>query len=205
MKRLIYTITAAILFFTFLLSGCSFSSSTEPVTASAFCFDTVITIKIWDTGSQKLLNGCIQKCEEYEQKFSRTLEGSEIYQINHAGGEPVTVSEDTAELIRIGLYYSELSDGKFDITIAPLSILWDFKNNTGTVPDESAILEACSHVNYENVKLSGNTVVLTDPKAGIDLGGIAKGYIADELKSYLTDSGVQHATISLGGNVETIG
>ena len=52
-------------------------------------------------------------------------------------------------------------------------------SNTGTVPDDATIQEAKRHIGYENVRVDGNTVQLLDPEAAIDLGGIAKGYIAD--------------------------
>ena len=60
-------------------------------------------------------------------------------------------------------------------------------------------------MNYKNVILDKNTVTLTDPEAAIDLGGIAKGFIADKLKAYLTDQGIEHALISLGGNIVAVG
>jgi len=115
------------------------------------------------------------------------------------------VSDTTIELLKKGIKFGELTDGAFDITIAPLSELWDFKNNPGNVPSESDIAEALSHVNYKNIVIEGNTVTLTDPEAAIDLGGIAKGYMADQLKEYLLREGVNSAIINLGGNVLTIG
>ena len=187
-----------------LLVGCG-SSGADPISRTVTVFDTVVTITIYDKGSEDVLDACVEKCEDYNARFSRTSEGSEIYELNHAGGQPVTVSEDTADLIEKGLEYSRASGGKFDITIAPLSDLWDFKNNTGTVPDDAAIQEAKSHIGYDNVKIDGNTMQLLDPDAEIDLGGIAKGYIADQLKAYMKEQDISHALINLGGNVLALG
>ena len=188
------------LFGTFCLGGCS-GSSPQPVSRTVTVFDTVVTITVYDKDSEDVLDACVAKCEDYNARFSRTSEGSEIYELNHANGEPVTLSGDTVDLIQKGVEYSRLADGKFDITIAPLSDLCDFKNNTGTVPDDAAIQEAKRHIGYENVRVDGNTVQLLDPEAAIDLGGIAKGYIADQLKAYLKEQNVSHALINLGGNV----
>lgn len=188
------------LFAATLLSGCS-GISNEPISKTTTVFDTVVSIRIYDKDAQDILDNCIRKCEDYDNRFSRTKENSEIYQLNHSGGQAVQLSDDTVELINLGLEYSKRSEGHFDITIAPLSDLWDFKNNTGTVPDASAIAEASSHVNYQNVLVNGNTVQLLDPYAAIDLGGIAKGYIADQLKKYLEEEGIRHAVIDLGGNI----
>lgn len=197
---------AAILCFSSLfLFGCSGIQTAEPIAKSGMFFDTVINIQIWGSKDESILAHCMDMCQEFENKFSRTIETSEIYQINHADGAAVTVSSETADLIKKGLYYSELSDGAFDITIAPLSELWDFKNNNGTIPSKEKIEEARSHVDYRNVQVEGNTVTLKDPNASIDLGGIAKGYIADQLKEYLEQKGIEHALINLGGNVLTLG
>lgn len=187
-----------------LLSGCAFTSK-EPISKTGFYFDTVITITIYDTDNETLLDKCFSYCDSFEKQISRTIETSEISRINAAKGQPVEVSETTIELIQKGIEYGEITDGAFDITIAPLSELWDFKNNPGNVPSDNKILEALSHVNYEIIVIEGNTVTLTDPNAAIDLGGIAKGYIADKLKEYLISEGVESALINLGGNILAIG
>lgn len=194
-------ILAAVLLLTV---GCS-ATSTQPISETAAFFDTVITIRIYDKNAEDILKECMKKCVDFENRFSRTKEGSEIYQLNHAEGTPVTLSDDTIELLNLGLKYSKLSNGKFDITIAALSDLWDFKNNPGIIPDETAILEAKSHVNYQNLVIEGNTARLLDASASVDLGGIAKGYIADQLKAYMKEKGVRHALIDLGGNILTLG
>lgn len=187
-----------------LLCGCSIATK-EPLSKTGFHFDTVITITLYDSKDEKILNTCFDFCREFEDLVSRTIETSEIFKINHANGQPVEVSDTTIHLLKKGIEFSELTDGAFDITIAPLSELWDFKNNPGNVPSNADINEALSHVNYKNIIIDGNTVTLTDPKAAIDLGGIAKGYMADQLKEYLLGEGVTSAIINLGGNVLTIG
>lgn len=144
--------------------------------------------------------------DDYEHLFSATLEGSDVWNINHSGGKGVVVSDDTVTLLQTALYYSEISNGKVDLTVLPLSDLWDFgSEGSSHVPDDADIRDAVSHIDYHAVKLEGNVVTLTDPDAAIDLGFIAKGYIADRLKEYLLSQEVENACISLGGNVITIG
>ena len=140
-----------------LLTGCSLKTQ-EPISKTGIYFDTVIQIDIYESNDTKLLDHCFEKCQTFEQTISRTIETSEIYQINHANGKPIEVSDMTLELIQKGIEYGDLTNGKFDITIAPLVELWDFKNNTGNVPDETAIQEALSHVNYKNIIIDGNKV-----------------------------------------------
>lgn len=202
MKRTCFSVAAVLLSF-LILTGCSGKDAS--ITKNGTYFDTVIQIELYDTDAEDELDHCFEICEKYENLFSRTKEGSDVYRINHARGESVSVSNETARLIQTGLHYSEISDGAFDITIAPLSILWDFKNNDGTIPSQEDIDEVKSHVGYENVELNGTTVTLKDPEAAIDLGALAKGYIADRIKRYLTSQGIESGVINLGGNVLTIG
>lgn len=188
-----------------LLTGCrQTGSSAEPEVTTGFALDTSITITIYG-GEEGLGSQCLTLCEDYEKLFSRTLEGSDICRINQASGTPTAVSEDTISLLETALTYSELSDGAFDCTIAPVSTLWDFKNNTGVLPEPGALAEATAQVDYHTVRINGNEVTLENPRAALDLGGIAKGYIADRLKEFLLDKGVSGAIINLGGNVLTVG
>lgn len=118
----------------------------------------------------------------------------------------VSVSKETADLIELGKYYGDLSGGKFDITIASASDLWNFHNNADhSIPDAEQLSEAVTHINYKTIEVNGTTITMSDPYAKIDLGGIAKGYIADQVKNYLIEEGIEHAYINLGGNILTLG
>lgn len=192
--------TVAVLFTT----GCS-GLARKPLSYTGVALDTVISIQIYDSHDEALIKKCQSMCEEYEAKFSRTIETSEVAQINAAAGAPVEVSDDTVKLIKKGIYYGNMSDGAFDITIGSVSSLWDFKAEDPAPPAAEAIAEAVKHVNFRKIMIDGNTVKLLDPSAKLDLGAIAKGYIADRIKEYLREEGVRHALINLGGNVLAIG
>ncbi len=139
--------------------------------------------------------------------LSAQKENSDVGRINSADGAEVTVSKDTIKLLKTAVHYAELTDRAFDVTIYPVSRLWDFSSGEGIVPDPADISEALKHVDYSSIEINEEkcTVKLTDPEAEIDLGGIAKGYIADRLKEFLSGKGVNSAIINLGGNVITIG
>lgn len=204
-KKLSAVLTASAL----LLTGCSGAKSStqtdQDLTYTDMLFDTVIKIQILDPADESILDGLKKLCEKYDTMFSATNTDSELYKLNHANGQPFTVSSETANLIQEGIHYSELSGGAFDLTIEPVSALWDFKTDKPTVPSSDAIAQAVSHVDYTKVDIQDNTVTLEDPEAGIDLGAIAKGYIADQVKTYLKKQGIKHAIINLGGNVDVIG
>ena len=173
---------------------------------TGFAFDTVVTIQIGDASDpEALLDRCFDLINSLEQLFSRTMEGSDVWNINHAGGSPVTVSEQTADLIRFSLSWCELTGGALDITIAPVSSLWDFTGETKAVPDEDSIKAALPHVDYRCVTVDENTVTLSDPDAMLDLGAIAKGYASDLIRELLEENGCDSALINLGGNIMTVG
>lgn len=200
--RRIIALTAAI---SLLISGCSKPLSKKDLTYTDTLFDTVISVQILDPVDKKVLKGCEKLCKEYDAKFSKSNEESEISRINNAKGKFVEVSDDTITLLKKGLYYCELSHGIFDITIGSVSDLWDFHAEDPKVPSRKKIRSAKGHVNYRGILIQDNRVKLTDPKARLDIGAIAKGYIADRLKEYLKKNNVKHAIINLGGNVLTIG
>ncbi len=198
-------LAAALLFLYSFLGGNK--KENQPVTRSDFALDTFITVTLYDTEDTSILDGCMELCQDYEKLFSKTIEGSDIYRINHRepGQRRITVAPETAELIEKGLFYSRLSEGAFDITIAPLSELWDFTGEENKVPEEAAIREAVSKVDYQRVRVSGREIELSDDEVQLDLGAIAKGYIGDRMKEYLQSRGVKSAVLNLGGNVLCIG
>lgn len=200
-KRLTALFTSALL----LLSGCSVLPKKQNQVYTDALFDTVIQIEIYDSAGEEILKGCEEICKKYDSMFSNKIEDSEISRINNAGGAPVEVSPETVTLIKKAIYYSDLSNGVFDITIAPVSNLWDFHADEPVPPAAETVAEAASHVDYKNILIRDNTIQLLDPYAAIDVGAIAKGYIADRLKDYLKDHGIRHALINLGGNVLAMG
>lgn len=203
MKKRYNMIILLLLLLVCLLLGCSRQKQT--ISKTDFYFDTVISVTLYDDSYEKELEHCFSIAEQYENLLSSTVKGSDIWNINHAKGEPVTVSKETITLLNKAISYSEMSDGAFDITIGQLSSLWDFKNNTGTIPDADKITEALKTVGYQNIQINGTEVSFTNPDTQIDLGGIAKGYIADQMKAYLNEKNITEGIINLGGNVLTVG
>ncbi len=128
-----------------------------------------------------------------------------VFHINNDGSIEFTVSDILYEILEKGLYYSEKSKGVFDITIEPESSLWDFTSDNRKVPEDTKIKEAVKLTGYKNAALEDGKLVLKMPGMGIELGAIAKGFIADKLKEYLKENGVTSGTVNLGGNVLCIG
>lgn len=167
----------------------------------AFLFDTLVRIEAQCPA--RVLEQAEKRLVYFENIFSKTVAGSDVDLINSAAGETVEVHPETAELIACALRYSEESNGLFDITVGGVSGLWDFKQ--GIVPEQSALDKALAHVNYRAVELDGTAVRVCDPQARIDLGGIAKGYIADDIARLLRENGCESALVNLGGNTYALG
>ena len=215
--------TASLILCQAVLSGCSTQTqsgentaadSQEPISSTAIKLNTAVTVTIYDSKDRDLLTECMNLCDKYEKVFSRTSADSELYKLNHRKLTPVEgtedtyqVSDDLAELISEGLDYSELSKGAFDIAIEPLTSLWDFTAEDPQVPKDSLIQAALPKCDYHNISVDKdkNEITLKTADTAIELGAIAKGYIADRLKDYLISRNVKSAIINLGGNVLCIG
>ena len=188
-----------------MLTGCK--RKIEPITKSGFLLNTFVTVTLYDKDDPQILKKSMDLCRSYENIFSTTIEGSEVYRINHRSKDEtsIKVSTDLAALLSRGLYYSKVSNGDFDFTVEPLTSLWDFTAQNPVVPPQTDIEEAVNKVDYRNLKLEDNTLTFLSPDTTIDFGAIAKGYIADRMKDYLLEQGVQSAVINLGGNVLCVG
>lgn len=195
------------LFITFLFTGCEQSSVSSGPTSSlsGFYLNTVIKISLYDESNPSLINECFALCAEYETLFSRTDSESALYLLNHSHSKERQLTTELASLIETGLYYYDLSEGRFDITISPLSDLWTFSSDSPVLPASDEIKKAREHVNASLVHIQDSVLLTDDPEIELDLGGLAKGYIADRLKDYLISEGVTSACIDLGGNVLCIG
>ena len=178
-----------------LLCGCTGKLENKD---TRFLFDTVVTLTA--NCSNETLDGAFELCENYEKLLSRTVQDSEVYTLNNTEGF-VEVSDDTLGIIEKSLYYANLSNGKFDITIYPVSSLWDFNNQI--IPSRDEICEALKNVDYQSIKIEGNKINLNGRQ--IDLGGIAKGYVADRLSEYFKEMKVSEGIIDLGGNLLVFG
>lgn len=197
-----------ILFTLSLLSGCSKDSSetttNEPIKKSELMMGTVISVTLYDKKDDSIFEKVFDEVSKLEKTFSINEAGTEVDKINEMSGiEPVKVSDDTYKVVKEGLHYAELSDGKFDITIGPLVKLWSIGLPEARVPSQSEIDAVIPLTNYKDVVLNDDdkSIYLTRPNMMLDLGGIAKGYTADVISSILTEEGVNSAIIDLGGNI----
>ena len=188
------------LFFAQIGSGCATKAAARDVTA--FALDTVVSVTYYRDADREAALEALALCRDYELVFSRTDPDSELFRLNASGS--MTVSPALRAVLELALEFCRESGGRYDVTMGGVSALYDFSGDPHR-PDDAALREAVAHVGWEKLRLDGDTVTLTDPAAVIDLGSVAKGWIADRMKALLEERGVEHAIISLGGNILTLG
>ncbi len=177
-----------------ILSGCTPNYNNS---STRILMDTVVNIEA--DAEYSVINEAMALCEKYENLFSRTLGHSEVSRLNQ--GEELNVSNDTLSLINTCAFYSDKTNGAFDITVGAVSELWDF--GEGTIPASAEIESKLPLVNFKKIKINGNNVDLCGAK--IDLGGCAKGYATDKIRDFLREKQVKNAVINLGGNLYILG
>lgn len=196
-------LAALLLVTAIIFSACSKNGSTASLKKTDLLLDTVVDIRLYGCDDESILEGAFDLCQYYEQKLSRTIESSEIAQLNQQG--EAELSNDTIELLQSALYYSEITDGAFDVSIGAASSLWDFKSGNKILPDADQLQNAQKSIGYQDIIIKGNFVRLNKPGMQIDLGAIAKGFIADKIAAYFAKNDVPGAIINLGGDVLVIG
>lgn len=209
LKKSLY-LTILLLFTAVFLSACGKKPSLqEPVSITETRLGVPLTITLYDSEDKNLLLQCMSLCDQYEKIFSRTDESSELSRLNNGkfsdSNGVSQISPRLAGLLGQALYYSRLTDGAFDLTLAPVSSLWDLAFEEKQIPRKTDILGSLSHVNYRTVTLEQNQVQAKDPSVQFDLDLPARGYISDRIKDYLQNQGIKSGKIDFGGDLLYIG
>lgn len=199
MQKTFYCFLLAVM----VLSLCSCAMNTDPKTEQAFLLDTIVTVTYYSRRDLAAVQEAIDLCRDAELVFSRTDSRSELYQLNLE--RTAEVSDSLLEVLSAALSVCKASSGRFDISMGGVSSLYDFDGSRPHCPDPEELSAAIQQVDYRKIQIDGNKVTLGNSEMILDLGAIAKGYIADQMKEYLLEHGVKHAIISLGGNVLCIG
>ena len=196
-RKYIPVLAAALLF-----ASCSlFAPKLQKQTR--FLMDTYVTIQVPGGAKEMALIGkAMDRMEEVDKKFSMNDAGSIIYNFNNLG-TPITDPE-IIKIIKRAIHVSELSGGKFDVTVYPLMKLWGFYG-TKRLPSKEEIKKVLQYVGYKNLIIKDG--VLTKAKKGVamDIGGIAKLYALEEGANVLKKAGIKTALIDAGGDIYAMG
>lgn len=181
--------------------------SLKTVTTTGHALGTNITLTVFGTTDQSMTDGALALIRRYENILTVNCEPSLLMDINHAAGKhPVQVTPMVFELVKMAVDASRQQFG-FNALIGPLVKLWKIGFKGARVPSAAEIDQRLSLIDPFQVVLDAKqqTVFLRQPGMEIDLGGIAKGYIADRVRDYWRSFGIVNGIINLGGNLLFVG
>lgn len=175
-------------------------------------FGTVLTITLYGADESQLnqiIEGAFQECVRMEKIFSARLPDSELSVVNsEAFREEAVVSEELGRIISQALFYNELTEGVLDVSIGKLISLWGIGTENERIPDTAEInayagMDGCQYVLWNSEK---STIQYENENVQLDLGAIAKGYAANQIRQYiLSRNSDAQGIIDFGGNIVTIG
>lgn len=205
MKRRI--LTAVVIFCALIfICGCDGTAEQEGKSAniSFFALNTYVSLTASGDNAEEALQAARHTIELYEDKWSVTDTQSELYAINHSGGLPRTITDETAQLIAYALDMARQTSGALDPTIYPILLEWGFTTGDYKVPSDEKIDGLLPLIGFEKILLDGNAMTVPDGMQ-LDLGAVAKGYIGDLVIDCLREYGIDSAIVNLGGNIQLIG
>lgn len=170
---------------------------------------TRIAVELWHedaSEAERAIEAVLGEMHRVDALMSHYKPESQLSQINaRAALAPVAVDSELASLIERAGKLSALTGGAFDITYASVGYLYDYRAHIR--PTDEQISAGLGAVNWRHVivDLQASTVRYTQPGVRIDLGGIAKGYAVDRAIAILRSLGVEHASVTAGGDTMIIG
>lgn len=209
-----------LLLLSLILCGCSLTpppteqkkASTIEKTAivrSESLLHTAVQLSVYHKGQEQAVAEAVAYMQDMEKLLSTNLENSDVHRINQAAGKKaVKVDARTFNVVQKAIEMSKISDGKFDVTIGAITNLWrigDIQHQNK--PEDAKIKANLPLINYKDITLDSvnQTVKLEKEGMVMELGGISKGFIADEVKTIFEKHGITTAIINLGGNVVVMG
>lgn len=181
----------------------------EPAVSENFRLGTYVRLSLYGfRGAERELEKGDELIKSLENLFSVNIPGSDVARVNAADGAWTEISARTAELLEASLALAELTDGAFSPSLGGVTSLWKIGTPGARVPSDEEIAEALKYTDWTKIELrgeNGSHSARLPRGMRLDLGAIAKGYVADVLKSQLAADGVSRAMIDLGGNLDFIG
>ena len=196
-----------------LLSLLNFSINTvfaaEWVVRDGEAMGTTIHVEVWNENqalAEQVADEVIGVMNHVDQLMSPYIESSELSQVNRLASQaPVQTSEELFNVIERSLYYSELTNGAFDITYASIGYMYDFRESVR--PSKHQLDSRLQQIDYKNIVLDAadNSIFFKDDNVRIDLGGIAKGYAVDLAIEKAIQSGIENILVTAGGDSRILG
>jgi FAD:protein FMN transferase len=174
---------------------------------------SVLTIVFYDTDSIHAANTaeqCFQLVDEYVFVYSDYIDSSELNRLCAGAGKtkhPFHVSPAMMDILLLSKKAFIKSEGRFDITLGPLTHLWRKARKEKIFPEDKTIKEKSALTGFNKIIIdsAAGTVSLLQEGMQLDLGGIAQGYIAQRVIDYLKENNVADALVDVSGDIAAIG
>lgn len=204
-----YALAAAVVF-AVMAAALTLKRAPESVIYTRNLMGTVVRITIIDGDRGRFdeaSEAAFREIERLEGAFSSYKEGSMVARVNRSAGKgPVEVTPEVMEVARAAMEVAGLSGGAFDPSIGALSKVWGPSGERGVVPAASEVSRLLPLVDYRKVYLGpGDTIALAEDGMALNLGGVAKGYIAGRAAEALKANGVARAIVHAGGDMLLVG
>lgn len=210
-RRKLWAAGAALVLLVAIGSAAMLRRVEKPLNATSFLMNTVVEYSLYGKNAAAAQAAVEQTLRDLENKTSMYITDSEIGQLNaNAGGDFVSLSEESFALLARSAGYGSQSDGVFDVTIAPLTALWNVTAESPQIPAQAEIDALRTLVDYRDIQLSAEkspalSARLARKGQAVDVGGIAKGFACDLARRAATENGVTSGYLSIGGNIMVIG
>lgn len=198
MKKIIYLITAALIF----LGGCD--SKPKKYSRTVYAMDTSMTISIWGDNSEAALSAAVKIINDYDFMFDKENKDSPLYALNRSNGTTTKVPDEIAEQISYARNVYTMSAGALNIALEPIIKAWGFDGSEYRIPSDDEIENILPMTDFSKILQDDNYITMPSTMS-ISLGATAKGYTAEKICSELQDMGVKSGLIDLGGNIRAIG
>ena len=201
MKKIIYLLIICISIILICIS-CT-NSKNKYYEKTNIVMDTAVTLNAYGENSKEAVEESFKKLDEINEMASANISTSDVFKINDASGKSyVKVHPEIFKMIKTSLEYSKLSDGAFDITLGPIINLWGIGTENERLPSDEEIKGKLPLVGYDKISVNENdsSIMLQKEGMAIDLGGVAKGFAADEVLKIYKKYKIENGLINLGSS-----
>lgn len=203
--------TKVAFFITIISCALLFANCREPETAfetTDVIMGTMVSQKIYGKDNKAAATEAVERMRALERMLSFFSPESEVSRLNNSAGKnKVRLSPETFFVLSKSIEYSRLSDGAFNVMVGPLVKKWGVTGTNPTIPSPSEIKSLLAIIDYRDLILDKNDLSAMLRKKGqmVDLGGIAKGFAADEVLKIYKKHGIKSALLDIGGNISVLG
>ena len=197
--------------------GCGKPEEFQTVQESRILMDTLVSINVYaakpadEAAIRRATAEAFAEMSRLDSLFSAYRTDSEVARLNNAATTAsMIISSDLDSVLRVAEWAAQISNGAFDVTIAPILHLWGFGTDSIGIPAPAKITAQMARVGYKNLELAADVVnqkkmvTFRHPGMSIDLGGVAKGYVVDRGLAVLRQAGIRDAMITAGGDLRTL-